>query len=56
MFTINAEVRKEQGKGAGRRLRAANKFTAILYGGGAAPVAIELDHDNLWNMQDKAEF
>ncbi|HCB5754206.1 50S ribosomal protein L25, partial [Salmonella enterica subsp. enterica] len=25
MFTINAEVRKEQGKGASRRLRAANK-------------------------------
>ncbi|MDU2479888.1 MAG: 50S ribosomal protein L25 [Klebsiella sp.] len=49
MFTINAEVRKEQGKGASRRLRAAN-------GGEAAPVAIELDHDKLWNMQDKAEF
>jgi hypothetical protein len=33
MFTINAEVRKEQGKGASRRLRAANKFPAIVYGG-----------------------
>ncbi|MDI5826468.1 hypothetical protein MJN51_15055, partial [Salmonella enterica subsp. enterica serovar Kentucky] len=32
MFTINAEVRKEQGKGASRRLRAANKFPAIIYG------------------------
>lgn len=42
MFTINAEVRKEQGKGASRRLRAANKFPAIIYGGEAAPVAIEL--------------
>ena len=30
MFTINAEVRKEQGKGASRRLRAANKFPASL--------------------------
>ena len=39
MFTINAEVRKEQGKGASRRLRAANKFPAIIYGGAAAPVA-----------------
>ena len=28
MFTINAELRKEQGKGASRRLRAANKFPA----------------------------
>lgn len=42
MFTINAEVRKEQGKGASRRLRAANKFPAIIYGGKAAPLAIEL--------------
>ena len=29
MFTINAEVRKEQGKGASRRLRAANKLSLI---------------------------
>ncbi|SUH14699.1 50S ribosomal protein L25 [Salmonella enterica subsp. enterica] len=42
MFTINAEVRKEQGKGASRRLRAANKFPAIIYGGSEAPIAIEL--------------
>lgn len=40
MFTINAEVRKEQGKGASRRLRAANKFPAIIYGGKEAPLAI----------------
>jgi len=56
MFTINAELRKEQGKGASRRLRAANKFPAIIYGGEAAPVAIELDHDKVWNMQNNAEF
>ena len=56
LFTINAEVRKEQGKGASRRLRAANKFPAIVYGGNEAPVAIELDHDQLWNIQAKAEF
>ena len=56
MFTIEAEVRNVQGKGASRRLRAANKFPAIVYGGEAAPVAIELDHDKLWNLQTKAEF
>ncbi len=56
MFTIEAEVRNVQGKGASRRLRNANKFPAIVYGGEAAPVAIELDHDKLWNLQTKAEF
>ncbi|QGY29925.1 50S ribosomal protein L25 [Pantoea cypripedii] len=56
MFTINAEVRKEQGKGASRRLRHANKFPAIVYGGTEAPVAIELDHDVVMNMQAKEGF
>ncbi|RZA40700.1 50S ribosomal protein L25, partial [Proteus mirabilis] len=28
MLTINATVRKEQGKGASRRLRVANRFPA----------------------------
>ena len=56
MFTIDAEVRKEQGKGASRRLRAANKFPAIIYGGEATPGAIELEQDKLWNIQGKAEF
>ncbi|CAQ83757.1 MULTISPECIES: 50S ribosomal protein L25 [Photorhabdus] len=56
MFTINAEVRKEQGKGASRRLRRANKFPAIVYGGKQEPVSIELDHDQVINMEHKAEF
>ncbi|MGK9172167.1 50S ribosomal protein L25 [Yokenella regensburgei] len=56
MFTINAEVRKEQGKGASRRLRAANKFPAIVYGGEEAPFAVELDHDKVWNTQTKEGF
>ncbi|WP_268630644.1 50S ribosomal protein L25, partial [Escherichia coli] len=51
MFTINAEVRKDQGKGASRRLRAANKFPAIVYGGKEAAVSIELDHDSVKNME-----
>ena len=55
-FKFNAEVRQAQGKGASRRLRAANKFPAIIYGGEATPVAIELDQDKLWNIQSKAEF
>ena len=53
MLTIKATERKEQGKGASRRLRAANKFPAIVYGGKEAAVSIELDHDNVMNMQAK---
>ena len=56
MFTINAETRKEQGKGASRRLRAAKKFPAIIYGGNEAAVSIELDHDSVINMQANPEF
>ncbi|WP_455816427.1 50S ribosomal protein L25 [Pseudomonas cerasi] len=56
MFTINVEARKEQGKGASRRLRLANKFPAIIYGGNEAAVAIELDHDSVMNMQAKPGF
>jgi len=56
MITINVETRKEQGKGASRRLRTANKFPAIIYGGAEAAVAIELDHDSVMNTQAKPEF
>ncbi|TYL44793.1 MULTISPECIES: 50S ribosomal protein L25 [Dickeya] len=53
MITINAEVRKEQGKGASRRLRTTGKFPAIVYGGSEAPVSIELDHDIVKNLEDR---
>ena len=56
MVTIEVQARKEQGKGASRRLRLANRFPAIIYGGSEAAVAIDLDHDKVWNMQTKAEF
>ncbi|NJC99593.1 50S ribosomal protein L25 [Candidatus Erwinia dacicola] len=56
MFTIKAETRKEQGKGASRRLRTANKFPAIIYGGNEAAVAIELGHDSVLNQQTKPGF
>ncbi|MEG0279922.1 MAG: 50S ribosomal protein L25 [Morganella sp. (in: enterobacteria)] len=56
MITINAELRKDQGKGASRRLRRANKFPAIVYGGNQEPVSIELDHDKLINLENKPGF
>lgn len=56
MLTINAKIRKDQGKGASRRLRLANKFPVIVYGGAEAPVAIELDHNIVLNTQTKEGF
>ena len=56
MVTIEVQARKEQGKGASRRLRTANKFPAIIYGGAEAPIAIELDHDKVMNIQAKEGF
>ena len=56
MFTINAEVRKEQGKGASRRLRHNGQIPAIIYGGSEAPVSIILNHDELNNAQAHDSF
>jgi large subunit ribosomal protein L25 len=53
---FDAVVRTEQGKGASRRLRLAEKFPAIIYGGEAAPVSIALNHDEVINQMDKPEF
>ncbi|MGF1723698.1 50S ribosomal protein L25 [Photobacterium nomapromontoriensis] len=53
---FEAVVRTDLGKGASRRLRHANKFPAIVYGGEAAPISIELDHDSVINQMDKAAF
>ncbi len=33
IYTLNAEVRNDLGKGASRRLRHADKVPAIIYGG-----------------------
>ncbi|WP_063655306.1 50S ribosomal protein L25 [Candidatus Arsenophonus triatominarum] len=56
MLTINAKIRKEQGKGASRRLRKDNKLPAIVYGGAQEPVSIELSHDEMINQESKPEF
>ncbi|AIJ06816.1 MULTISPECIES: 50S ribosomal protein L25 [Edwardsiella] len=56
MFTINAEVRNEQGKGASRRLRTAGKFPAIVYGGSEAALSVTLDHDSTMNLSEKDGF
>ncbi|CAH0533385.1 50S ribosomal protein L25 [Vibrio stylophorae] len=53
---FEAILRTEQGKGASRRLRHANQFPAIIYGGTEAPVAIALNHDDVINQMDKPAF
>ena len=46
-FELKAQARTLQGSGASRRLRRAGKVPGIIYGGEAAPQAIELDHNEL---------
>jgi large subunit ribosomal protein L25 len=54
-FEIIAQARTLQGSGASRRLRRAGKVPGIIYGGEAAPQAIEIDHnDLLLNLKKEA--
>jgi large subunit ribosomal protein L25 len=55
-FTIGADFREMQGKGASRRLRHAGKVPAILYGGKDQPRALTLDQQNLLTMIDDERF
>lgn len=41
-FTLTADVRTEFGKGFARRLRAAGKIPAVIYGHGTEPVHVAL--------------
>lgn len=45
---IPAESRKDEGKGASRRLRRAGKVPAIVYGNSKDPASIQLDHNTVW--------
>ena len=55
-FEINAQLRTLQGSSASRRLRRAGKVPGIVYGGAAAPLAIELDHNPLLLNLKKEAF
>ena len=44
---IKATSRKDEGKGASRRLRRSAKVPAILYGGHKDPVSIQLEHNDV---------
>ena len=46
--TITATSRKDEGKGASRRLRHAGMIPAVVYGGEAAPQSIQLNQEKIW--------
>ncbi len=54
-FQLEAHRRTLQGSGASRRLRRTNRVPAIVYGGSAAPLLIDLDHNEiLLNLRKEA--
>ncbi len=53
---FNATMRRVQGSSASRRLRRACRVPAIVYGGSAAPLNIELDHNEIYHSLRKEEF
>ena len=55
-FELDAEVRNDLGKGASRRLRRRGKLPAILYGGGEAPLPLQLDHDAVMHKLEHEAF
>ena len=55
-FTVGADSRNDQGKGASRRLRRAGKVPAILYGGKGEPSNVTLDQLNLLTMIGNEKF
>ncbi len=55
-FEINVCKRTQQGSGASRRLRRAQKVPGIVYGGSAEPVLIELPHNDLLLALRKEAF
>src|SRR6516225_3359640 len=55
-FTVGADLRAAQGKGASRRLRHAGKVPAILYGGGQDALPLVLDQRNLLTMVENERF
>jgi len=53
---FTATSRSVQGSSASRRLRRAGRVPAIVYGGAAAPVSVELDHNEIYHALRKEQF
>jgi large subunit ribosomal protein L25 len=54
--SIQATGRKDEGKGASRRLRHAGQIPAIVYGGHAEPKSIQLAHEKTWLVSQSEWF
>lgn len=55
-FDLNAQPRQVQGTSASRRLRRSGKVPGIIYGGEAAPLMIEMDHNEIYLQLRKEAF
>src|SRR5690606_15471962 len=53
---FNATSRSDKGTSASRRLRHAGRVPAIVYGGTADALSIELDHNEIFHALRKEEF
>jgi large subunit ribosomal protein L25 len=56
IYTLDAQVRTESGKGASRRLRHANRVPAIIYGEAKDPVAVSIEHKHVIKAQENEGF
>jgi large subunit ribosomal protein L25 len=56
IFTLDAEIRTDLGKGASRRLRHAGKVPAVLYGANKEAVSLTLNHNKLFQAQGFEAF
>lgn len=56
VFTLDAEIREDLGKGASRRLRHTDKVPAVVYGGEKPAVSITLDHSKVLHAQEHEAF
>ena len=53
---ITATSRKDEGKGASRRLRHAGQVPAVVYGGKSGPTSIQLEHEKTWQASQNEWF
>ena len=55
-FELAASIRENLGKGATRRLRKLDMVPAVIYGAGAEPVSISMDHNQLMHSTENEAF